>query len=808
MAVADLIYSIAGDSSKFIRALEQADKQLQKSIQGMSAMGKVGAYVTAGLGAAATALGELSRQALTDMVEIQRSVERTGVSAEEFTKLSYAASLAGLQIEDMADATFELALKLGEAGQKEKGAIDAFAALGIEIHDASGNLRSASDVTDDFFDAIVKVPDAASRAALAAGILGDDVALKMSPMLAQGSEALAKAKAEAEKLGLVLTNEATAGALQFQQNLTRLQGVADGVGRQLVEVFTPALTVLSNTMVENAQQADNMASRQEAAVGVMRGALVVVRTLGFAFQYLAEGFARFGAGVVNEAQLVGAALTHISDKAMTMTDWTESGTQARERIEADWQAALKRRNAQQAYLEAERDRLIASWEKDVDTILNASANAQAKKDGLFVGPTLEQAGRAIRPGDLQFAEQVKKQSMSAREKLQSEIKELQRIFGLGLIDEPTFRKAKKQLEDRMKATGKAGGKALVDGLKEELAKATEDATKAGVAVGNAVVGGALKAIQERREVIGGAMAEAMARVAEARKKAEEETQALLDRGAEVAKSTLTPVEAMVEEQNRLKGLFDAGAISADVYGKALANMAGDSFLTQAEQTEQELDRMNHLLSIGAITAAQYDAALGKLFPSAAGAMTEMQKFGATAASTLAESFQQLLFDPFNADLAGMVRNFASALARMATELLAKKAVLALFGGASASPAIASALTFADGGFVSGPGTATSDSIPARLSDGEYVMPAKTVSHFGVEFMDAIRAMKPSRPAPVARFAEGGYVSHQGGGGGGGVRVVNVVDSSMVQDFLTSSAGEQVILNTIRRNRRQVSQVVA
>jgi hypothetical protein len=38
--------------------------------------------------------------------------------------------------------------------------------------------------------------------------------------------------------------------------------------------------------------------------------------------------------------------------------------------------------------------------------------------------------------------------------------------------------------------------------------------------------------------------------------------------------------------------------------------------------------------------------------------------------------------------------------------------------------------------------------------------------------------------------------------------VNVVDSSMVQDFLTSSAGEQVILNTIRRNRRQVSQVMA
>jgi hypothetical protein len=87
------------------------------------------------------------------------------------------------------------------------------------------------------------------------------------------------------------------------------------------------------------------------------------------------------------------------------------------------------------------------------------------------------------------------------------------------------------------------------------------------------------------------------------------------------------------------------------------------------------------------------------------------------------------------------------------------------------------------------------------------MPAATVRHFGRNFMDSIRAMRPQREAPVARFAEGGYVQG-GGGGGGGVRVVNVVDSSMVQDFLTSSEGERVILNTIRRNRRQVSQVMA
>jgi TP901 family phage tail tape measure protein len=46
---------------------------------------------------------------------------------------------------------------------------------------------------------------------------------------------------------------------------------------------------------------------------------------------------------------------------------------------------------------------------------------------------------------------------------------------------------------------------------------------------------------------------------------------------------------------------------------------------------------------------------------------------------------------------------------------------------------------ASGGYISGPGTATSDSIPAMLSDGEYVIKAAAVNKFGKGFLDAINA---------------------------------------------------------------------
>lgn len=62
-----------------------------------------------------------------------------------------------------------------------------------------------------------------------------------------------------------------------------------------------------------------------------------------------------------------------------------------------------------------------------------------------------------------------------------------------------------------------------------------------------------------------------------------------------------------------------------------------------------------------------------------------------------------------------------------------------------------AVTAATGGYIRGPGTSTSDSIPARLSAGEYVMRASAVERFGVDFMHAVNAHR------LPGLADGGPV---------------------------------------------------
>ncbi|WP_337072649.1 hypothetical protein [Aeromonas veronii] len=141
---------------------------------------------------------------------------------------------------------------------------------------------------------------------------------------------------------------------------------------------------------------------------------------------------------------------------------------------------------------------------------------------------------------------------------------------------------------------------------------------------------------------------------------------------------------------------------------------------------------------------------------------------------------------------------ALAIAAMAAMVAA---VMALLGGIK---------KFAAGGFVTGPGTATSDSIPARLSAGEYVVRAAAVRQVGVAFLDSINGLSagPRFKGGELAFAAGGLVPevkvppaqpqmNQA------VRIVNAVDPGVTHDHLQSPAGEKVIVNIIGRNARAI-----
>jgi len=141
---------------------------------------------------------------------------------------------------------------------------------------------------------------------------------------------------------------------------------------------------------------------------------------------------------------------------------------------------------------------------------------------------------------------------------------------------------------------------------------------------------------------------------------------------------------------------------------------------------------------------------------------------------------------------------ALAIAAMAAMVAA---VMALLGGIK---------KFAAGGFVTGPGTATSDSIPARLSAGEYVVRAAAVRRVGVAFLDALNGLHapPVWDGRRLALAAGGLVPQvqvqpAAPQVSQAVRIVNAIDPGVTHDHLQTPAGERVILNIIGRNARAV-----
>ena len=161
-----------------------------------------------------------------------------------------------------------------------------------------------------------------------------------------------------------------------------------------------------------------------------------------------------------------------------------------------------------------------------------------------------------------------------------------------------------------------------------------------------------------------------------------------------------------------------------------------------------------------------------------------------------------------------LKDFAKSIIENAVRILTQW--LAVFAIYSAFPMIASGMTPADaanktvfgikkaqGGYISGPGTGTSDSIPAMLSNGEYVLRSSAVDRIGIGTLNAMNA------GAVPHFAEGGSVDDTFAASASGNSVtlnISAVDAASFSDFLDRGGLDRIKQALFEDNRRFASSV--
>lgn len=176
---------------------------------------------------------------------------------------------------------------------------------------------------------------------------------------------------------------------------------------------------------------------------------------------------------------------------------------------------------------------------------------------------------------------------------------------------------------------------------------------------------------------------------------------------------------------------------------------------------------------------------------------------ADGTSNVRDAFQNMAFS--------IVQSLSQVLAKMIA-VKAMESAMGAFGFAGGGQVGSFIGRFATGGYISGPGTGTSDSIPAYLSNGEFVVRSAVVRQPGVLSMlsDLNRGqLKPQvsgfNPAGISRFADGGIVGSVAEAAGGNTSLQIGLSDGLVLEKLQSKAGQRVIVETIGKHRRAINQ---
>lgn len=183
------------------------------------------------------------------------------------------------------------------------------------------------------------------------------------------------------------------------------------------------------------------------------------------------------------------------------------------------------------------------------------------------------------------------------------------------------------------------------------------------------------------------------------------------------------IELARAAQEQLRALADTGTVSKSLL-ESLSGQAGEVAEKAAAQQQETIQ-------------AQVDEAKAKLEELKESARLEVAFDDSTVGDSIAK-IAQLLQQAANENPI----KFPSVVEPPAT---------------SGSESTASTPKFAGGGIVQGPGTGTSDSVLARLSAGEFVLPARAVRRYGVALIESMRAMTFDPLRGLPRFAGGGLV---------------------------------------------------
>jgi hypothetical protein len=237
-----------GVKDQLTKALKGIGKQIAAFGKGVEAIGKkfalLGGAITAPM-LAATASWAASG------AEMYRLTQKTGMSAEALSALSFAAEESGGSAENMTQAVRKMNMAIAEGERGSAEMVNAFAQLGLSVDQLKA--MSPDQQFAAMADKVSRIKDPAQQAAFATKFFGRE-AMELMPLLKQGSAGLAKYRAEAEELGQIKSTEATKAAFDLDMAWKRLGGSLNIIKGAIGSALAPMLEGIAKATTTIARQ--------------------------------------------------------------------------------------------------------------------------------------------------------------------------------------------------------------------------------------------------------------------------------------------------------------------------------------------------------------------------------------------------------------------------------------------------------------------------------------------------------------------------------------------------------------------------
>lgn len=727
------------DALKAVRG--QADRTARSGASGFNLMRSAAAQLKTllpaiGLAAVTAGLVGMTRQALATADAVGKMASKVGASAEGISVLAFAAKTADVSSEQLQGGLTKLAVKIGALQAGSKGAAADFRRLGLSAKDFAG--KDTVQAFDLISQRLGKVEDSTLKTELAVQIFGKSGA-ELIPLLndlaAQGFGSIEEA---ARSLGLVIDDETAGTAQAVNDSFTIMKAQAEGLALQFTAGLAPSiLDVMTSFREETAGKGvDSMKTFGSETGRILR---VVISVFRLFYNIVSGIFSGLSDQIGGLAAVIGALTRGEFKEAAGI--WRDMGERSDE--------ALEKMSSQLA--------------EDFERVVN-----EALTEVKPLAPTKPRGARPpLAPGDDEAAARERAAAQARADRDSARAAEERRRA------EEAAGQARFDMEQRLLELTGQQREARLRALDEEIAKQREI-----LAAGGGVTSNDEQSFARIRQV-------EVARIdfEDAAAKAQQALEQLANQRERINQDVELGITTQREGQLEIARIEAARLpVMQELAAAALtaAQASGDpALIAQAEQLNLQLGQI-------AVSVAKAEDGWIRFREQAS------QAIGDDLVNWLTDGIKQV--DSLGDAFRQLGDTILATLQRIAVEQFIRPQIeswigslFGMFGGSAMSGLSPVSITAqripgygaggqidaTGGGLIRGPGTGTSDSIaaitttgkPLLVSNREFIVRAAVVRQPGM--LDLLRRLnaglpRPSLPADLPRFAEGGLIGSTGG----------------------------------------------